>query len=227
MVLQFILEEASTTTGHQDASVLCADCKANGCSHVSLHQQAINKLSVVQTARLKLARGLLELAVPLRLKAGPTVMLHMKACLLTPDVQLSSPTLPFGPVQTGKCKVPSSPSLKSPRPSSLSSNCLLTILSCCLLPGWYQENPFCLCPQVMMVLMHNTREVPAEWQVKPPADVAAAADWSHFKCEPEQGLLPPGQKQLLKVQHISLTTCSQFASLCHLLPYAILFCLVD
>ncbi len=74
----------------------------------------------------------------------------------------------------------------------------------CLLPaqkhvGWL------LCPaltaivQVMIVLMHNTREVPAEWQVKPPVDLAAAADWSYFKCEPEQGLLPPGQKQLLKV----------------------------
>lgn len=122
MLLQFILEEASTSD-HQDASVLYADCTANDCSHVGLHEQAMNKMSVVQTARLKVTRGLLELAVPLRLKAGPTVMLHMKACLLTPDVQLSSPTLPFGPVQTGKCKVPSSPSLKSPRPSSLSSHC--------------------------------------------------------------------------------------------------------
>ena len=143
-------------------------------------------------------------------------MLHMKACLLTPDVQLSSPTLPFGPVQTGKCKVPSSPSLNSPRPSSLSSHCLLTVLSCCLLACWYQKNPFCVCSQVMMVLMHNTREVPAEWQVKPPADAAAAAEWSHFKCEPEQGLLPPGQKQLLKVHHMSVTTCLQSASLCHM-----------
>ena len=51
----------------------------------------------------------------------------------------------------------------------------------------------------MMVLMHNTREVPAEWQVKAPVDAGAGPDWSHFKCEPEQGLLPPGQKQLLKV----------------------------
>lgn len=50
--------------------------------------------------------------------------------------------------------------------------------------------------QVMMVLMHNSREVPAEWQIKAPGD---AADWAYFKCEPEQGLLPPGQKQLLKV----------------------------
>lgn len=50
-------------------------------------------------------RGLLELDVPLRLKTGPTVLLHMKACLLTPDINLSSPTLAFGPVQTGKCKV--------------------------------------------------------------------------------------------------------------------------
>ena len=108
-----MLAEASTTGGHQDASVLYADCTANSCSPVGLHEQPMNKLSVVQTARLKVARGLLELAVQLRLKAGPTVMLHMKACLLTPDVQLSASTLPFGPVQIGKCKVPFLPSLKS------------------------------------------------------------------------------------------------------------------
>ncbi|KAL0040642.1 hypothetical protein WJX79_000331 [Trebouxia sp. C0005] len=117
---------------------------------------ALELTVTLQTARLKMTRGLIELDVPLRMKAGPTVMLHMKGCLLTPDVQLSASTLAFGPVQTGKCKV-------------------------------------------MMVLMHNTREVPAEWQVKPPVDAAAAADWSYFKCQPEQGLLPPGQKQLLKV----------------------------
>ena len=51
----------------------------------------------------------------------------------------------------------------------------------------------------MMVLMHNTREVPAEWQIKAPGDAGAAADWAYFKCEPEQGLVPPGQTQLLKV----------------------------
>ena len=50
-------------------------------------------------------RGLLELDVPLHLKTGPTVLLKMKACLLTPDIHLSSPTLAFGPVPTGKCKV--------------------------------------------------------------------------------------------------------------------------
>ena len=50
--------------------------------------------------------------------------------------------------------------------------------------------------QVMMVLMQNSREVPSEWQIKAPSD---AANWAYFKCEPEQGLLPPGQKQLLKV----------------------------
>ena len=51
-----------------------------------------------------MSRGLLELDVPLRMKTGPTVMLRMKAVLLTPDLQLSSSTLAFGPVQTGKCK---------------------------------------------------------------------------------------------------------------------------
>ena len=50
-------------------------------------------------------RSMLELDMPLRLKLGPTVMLKMRACLLTPDIQLSSPTLAFGPVQSGKCKV--------------------------------------------------------------------------------------------------------------------------
>ena len=58
--------------------------------------------------------------------------------------------------------------------------------------------------QVMMVMMHNTREVPAEWQIKAPMDAAAAADWSHFKCEPEQGLVAPGDRQLLKVRTLTL-----------------------
>lgn len=70
----------------------------------------------------------------------------------------------------------------------------------------------------MMVLMHNIREVPAEWQVKAPTDAGSASDWSHFTCEPEQGLVPPGQKQLLKVQTLSLST--PFCMLpWYLLPY--------
>ena len=54
-----------------------------------------------------------------------------------------------------------------------------------------------------MALMYNTRQVPAEWQVKPTTD---HGDWRFFKCEPEQGLLPPGQKKLLKVQLHTYTT---------------------
>ncbi len=106
-----------------------------------------------------MTRGLIELDVPLRMKAGPTVMLHMKAWL--------KPFLRLLPAQKHV--------------------------------GWLLCRALTAIVQVMMVLMHNTREVPAEWQVKPPVDPAAAADWSYFKCEPEQGLLPPGQKQLLKV----------------------------
>ena len=64
--------------------------------------------------------------------------------------------------------------------------------------------------QVMMVLMHNCREVPAEWQIKAPGDAVAAADWAYFKCEPEQGLLPPGQKQLLKVSPAYLCLHTSF-----------------
>ena len=52
------------------------------------------------------------------------------------------------------------------------------------------------CAQIMMALMHNSKQVAAEWQVKSPSD---HGDYSCFKCEPEQGILPPGQKQLLKV----------------------------
>lgn len=63
----------------------------------------------------------------------------------------------------------------------------------------------------MMVQMHNAREVPAEWQIKAPADAAAAADWAYFKCDPEQGLVPPGNRQLLKVQPLAM--CSRQLSL--------------
>lgn len=48
----------------------------------------------------------------------------------------------------------------------------------------------------MMALMHNSKQVPAEWQIKAPPD---HGDLSCFRCEPEQGILQPEQKQLLKV----------------------------
>lgn len=59
----------------------------------------------LQTARLKTSKGLLEMSVPLRLKTGPTVMLQLKACLLSPDLAVSTTSLDFGLVQTSKCKV--------------------------------------------------------------------------------------------------------------------------
>ena len=68
--------------------------------------------------------------------------------------------------------------------------------------------------QVMMVLMHNSKEVPAEWQIKAPSDAGTAADWSYFKCDPQQGLLPPGQKQLLKVSLHDGLLCLHAVSSC-------------
>ena len=53
--------------------------------------------------------------------------------------------------------------------------------------------------QVMLVMLQNPREVPAEWQVKAPLEAGGAKDWAYFKAQPEQGVLPPGQKVLLKV----------------------------
>ena len=96
----------------------------------------------VQTARLKLSRGLLELDVPLRMKGGPTVMLHIKACLLTPDLHLSSPTLDFGPVQTGKCKVLS----HEHRRQSLFAHVSAYTLVCCITGGLTVMCILAFCP---------------------------------------------------------------------------------
>lgn len=52
-----------------------------------------------------MAKGALELSVPLRLKSGPTVMLHLKATLVAPDLTVSTSNMDFGLVQSGKCKV--------------------------------------------------------------------------------------------------------------------------
>ena len=41
------------------------------------------------------------------LKLGPTVMVTLKAVLVTPEVKVSTETLDFGPVPTGKTKVSS------------------------------------------------------------------------------------------------------------------------
>ena len=48
-------------------------------------------------------------------------------------------------------------------------------------------------------MLQNPREVPADWQVKAPLEAGGAKDWAYFKAQPEQGVLPPGQKVLLKV----------------------------
>ena len=80
----------------------------------------------------------------------------------------------------------------------LSGSVALICISAKVLTLWLDETNECIMLQVMMVLMHNTREVPAEWQIKAPADAGAAMDWAYFRCEPEQGLLPPGEKQCLK-----------------------------
>ena len=41
------------------------------------------------------------------LKLGPTVMVTLKAVLVTPEVKVSTETLDFGPVPMGKTKVSS------------------------------------------------------------------------------------------------------------------------
>lgn len=63
-----------------------------------------------------------------------------------------------------------------------------------------------------MALMYNTRQVPAEWQIKPTTD---HGDSRFFNCEPEQGLLPPGQKQLLKVWSSTYLESCQYCYVLH------------
>ena len=59
-----------------------------------------------------------------------------------------------------------------------------------------------------MVLLQNLRDCPAEWQVKAPLEAGGAKDWDYFKCEPDEGILAPGQKLFMKV------CCAVAVSLC-------------
>ena len=47
------------------------------------------------------------------------------------------------------------------------------------------------------VLMHNPKEVPAEWSVKPP--LGGAKDYPNFVCTPNQGTLGVGQKCFVEI----------------------------
>ena len=90
------------------SSTLVRPYSGSSCIAYTFNQEALIKLGLrceLQTARLKNSKGVLEMSAPLRLKNGPTVMLHLKACLLSPDVVLTTNCLDFGLVQTGKCKV--------------------------------------------------------------------------------------------------------------------------
>lgn len=45
--------------------------------------------------------------------------------------------------------------------------------------------------------LHNPKEVPCDWQVKKPME--SDTDWSFFECQPDAGLLPPGESANMKV----------------------------
>ena len=134
------------------------------------------------------------------LKLGPTVMVTLKAVLVTPEVKVSTETLDFGPVPVGKTKVSSAAGI-------LAEACCHSLLvrslvsaprSIAAAPAPRLSPSLCL-RQVMLVMLQNPREVPADWQVKAPLEAGGAKDWAYFKAQPEQGVLPPGQKVLLKV----------------------------
>ncbi len=48
--------------------------------------------------------------------------------------------------------------------------------------------------------LHNPREAPADWCVKKPMDAGADKDWEYFTCSPDEGTVPPGASQMLKVR---------------------------
>ena len=134
------------------------------------------------------------------LKLGPTVMVTLKAVLVTPEVKVSTETLDFGPVPTGKTKVSSAAGILAEAccHGLLGRSLVCALLSHCCLPALRLSSALCLL-QVMLVMLQNPREVPADWQVKAPLEAGGAKDWAYFKAQPEQGVLPPGQKVLLKV----------------------------
>ena len=66
---------------------------------------ASSLLPCLQTTRLKAKPGPYSVELPIVLKSGPTVMVTLKAVLVTPEIRASTETLAFGPVPTGKCKV--------------------------------------------------------------------------------------------------------------------------
>lgn len=53
--------------------------------------------------------------------------------------------------------------------------------------------------KVIMLRLHNSKKVPAEWALKKPAESGADVDWQHFYCMPDSGTLGPGQSACIRV----------------------------
>mmetsp|Transcript_4036 Transcript_4036/g.9628 ORF Transcript_4036/g.9628 Transcript_4036/m.9628 type:complete len:4944 (+) Transcript_4036:104-14935(+) len=56
------------------------------------------------SARAGVALGPMDMVVPIDLKTGPAVIMHFRANVTIPDVELSTDTLSFGTVYTGQCR---------------------------------------------------------------------------------------------------------------------------
>lgn len=53
--------------------------------------------------------------------------------------------------------------------------------------------------KVIMLRLHNSKKVHAEWAVKKPTESGADVDWQHFCCVPESGILSSGQSVSVRV----------------------------
>jgi hypothetical protein len=59
----------------------------------------------LNTSKKGVGMGPLEVVVPLAVKAGPPVLLTVRAEVVMPDMELSQTAIDFGTVRQGQCKV--------------------------------------------------------------------------------------------------------------------------
>ena len=57
--------------------------------------------------------------------------------------------------------------------------------------------------RAMSLILHNPKEIPAEWKVSRPLE--SAKDWGFFTCEPSEGTLASGKSITVQVTLVALT----------------------
>ncbi|QDZ25387.1 hypothetical protein HOP50_17g79270 [Chloropicon primus] len=115
----------------------------------------VEDISITLNAKADVVHlGKLEYDLPLDVRKGPNIVIHLRALITMPELQVSRNVLDFGDVQSGHAKT-------------------------------------------ITVAFYNPKEVPCNWKLSKPRNVTP--EWENFILKPTQGILNPGETQMVTV----------------------------